>query len=212
MVTAVSRNVERLSTLRSLANERSLTLIPCDLADTGAIARLDAVVSDVNVLVHLAGGPPASPDDHATCTKQVIMSINLIGIYGNRIDHAIIGSCTSIYGEIHDTIVADDQSTFPTTYHGASQLASEELWNLFAMSTGKPVTRLRFAPFAAEPGESTGPQVPGEDRKPINNRSELRKPNRAITLAEASQAVVLAVGTGRGGRFNIIPNIKSCSR
>lgn len=193
VITAVSRNAKKLNMLRSLNDKKKLNLIPCDLENDNEVSRLVDVVDTVNVLVHLASGPPADPYNYAKCTEQVMMSINLIGIFDNQIDHAIIGSCTSVYGSPTGTRVAENHPTFPTTYYGVSQLASEKFWNVFSINSGKTVTYLRFAPLASQDIDSVSKPTLGKDSE--------------LTIAEASQAVLLAVRTRRAGVFNIYPKI-----
>lgn len=189
-VTVVSSSAERLRRIHSLSDKVKLNLFTCNLVDADDVSRLVDAVDPVNVLVHLASGLPADPCNHAICTEQVIISINLIGIFGNQIDHAIIGSCTSVYGSPTVTNVGEDYPTFPTTYHGSSQLASEKFWNIFSINSGKPITCLRFAPLAS---------------RNVGNASTL---TGELTFVEASQAVLLALKTGNGGLFNVYPKIE----
>lgn len=193
VITAVSRNAEKFNMLRSLDDKKRLNLIPCDLVDDNEVSRLVDVVDTVNVLVHLASGPPADPYNYTRCTEQVIMSINLIGVFGDKIEHAIIGSCMSVYGSPTGTMVAEYHPTFPTTYHGASKLASEKFWNIFSINSAKPVTCLRFPPLAPQDIDTVSKPTLGKDGE--------------LTIAEASQAVLLAVRTRRAGVFNIYPKI-----
>lgn len=193
VITAVSRNAKKLNMLRSLDDKKKLKLIPCDLVNDNEVSRLGDVVDTVNVLVHLASGPPADPYNYTSCTEPVIMSINLIGIFNDQIDHAIIGSCTSVYGSPTGTRVAENHPTLPTSYYGASQLASEKFWNIFSINSGKTVTCLRFAPLAPQDIDGMNKPTSGKDGE--------------LTIAEASQAVLSAVRTPRAGVFNIYPNI-----
>lgn len=186
-VTAVSRSAGRLSRLKTLSDKRRFILLTCNLVDVDDVSRLVDAVDPVNVLVHLASGFPADPGNHAICTEQVIMSLNLIGIFGNQIDHAIIGSCTSVYGSSTGAEVRENHPTFPTTYHGASQLASEKFWNIFSVNSGKPVALLRFAPIAT------------------HNLDKVSTQRGKLTLAEASQAVLTALRNGKDGLFNVYP-------
>ena len=193
VITAVSRNVEKFNMLRSLEDKNRLNLLPCDLVNEDEVSRLAGAVGTVNLLVHLAGGSPADPDNYTICTEQVMMSINLIGTFGNQLEHAIIGSCTSVYGSPAGMRVAENHPTLPTTYHGGSQLASEKFWNIFSINSGKPVTCLRFAPLAAGGIDSASKPTLGKDG--------------GLDIAEASEAVLLAVRTRRAGVFNIYPKI-----
>ena len=158
----------------------------CDLANPDAVGRLADLAGDGLVLVHLASGPPAEASDHAACTRQVVASINLIATFGPLLALAVIGSCTSVYGATGSlawvdaslrtttgTSPEDDHRTRPTTYHGASQLASERFWSLFARNSGKPVARLRFSPFAG-----------------------------AADVRRASAAVLATLQAGEGGLFH----------
>jgi nucleoside-diphosphate-sugar epimerase len=188
-VTAVSSNAGRLSKIHPLSDKAKLNLLACNLVDADAVSRSASAVNHINVIVHLASGLPADPYDHATCTEQVIMSINLIGNFGNQIDYAIIGSCTSVYGGPTVTNVDEDHPTYPNTYHGSSQLASEKFWNIFSVNSGKPVTCLRFAPLVA---------------RNVDHASTL---TGKLTLADASRALLSALRTRKTGVFNIYPEI-----
>jgi nucleoside-diphosphate-sugar epimerase len=192
-ITAVSRDAEILNTLWSRKDKKKLNLLPCDLVNENEVSGLLDIVGNVNLLVHLAGGAPADPDNYTICTEQINMSINLIGIFGNQLDHAIIGSCTSVYGTPAGMTVPENHPTLPTTYHGASQLTIEKLWSIFSINSGKPLTCLRFAPLAAGGIDSAG--------KPA-----LRK-HGELNIAEASQAVLIAVRTRGAGILNVYPRI-----
>jgi nucleoside-diphosphate-sugar epimerase len=191
-ITAVSHNTEILNTLLSPDDEKKLNLLPCDLVNEKEVSRLGDIVRTVNLLIHLAGGPPAEPDNHTRCTKQVIMSTNLIGTFGDQLDHAIIGSCTSVYGSLTGARLAENHPTLPTTYHGGSQLASEKFWNIFSVNSGKTVTCLRFAPLAPVRVDSVS--------KPTSA-------NDGVTIEESSQSVLIPVRTRSAGVFNIYPKI-----
>jgi nucleoside-diphosphate-sugar epimerase len=193
-VVAVSQNAERLQSLQSLCDIDGFRPIPCDLSDVAQTSRLAELVSDINVLVHLAGRRPDDPKDHATCTRQVIVSLNLIGSLGDKIDHAIVCSCVSVYGNTAGVSVATNYPIYANTYYGASQLAIEKFWNLFATNTGKPVTCLRFG--------SLVPTTP-HHREATQNYSDREIADRSNFLAEASRHVLVAVSRGKGGLFNV---------
>ncbi len=203
IITAVSHTAERLSTLGSLGNKERLNLKACDLADTNATTKLANVLDTVNVIIHIANGPQMDTYDHAACTEQVIMSINLIGIFGNQIDHAIVGSCTSVYGNTEEGIVEENHSTFPISYHGASLLAGEKFWNLFATNSGKPVTCLRFAPFVPRIIDSISQLTANENKKLTDDIDSAQKPSGGINYAEASQVILNVLKTSRSGIFNV---------
>ena len=142
-VTAVSQE-GGLDTLRSLADKEQLDLLSCDLADTDAVSSLARSIENLDMLIHLANRPPDDPADHQACTRQANMTIDLISLLGSKIARAIFVSSPSVYGEAAGGAVSEGEPTVPSTYHGASLLASEKLWDLFAIESGKPVTVLRL--------------------------------------------------------------------
>lgn len=131
------------------------------------------------------------------------MSINLIGIFGNQIDHAIIGSCASVYGNTEEGTVEKNHSTFPISYHGASLLAGEKFWNLFATNSGKTVTCLRFAPFVPRILDSISQLTANENKELTDDIDSARKPSGGINYAEASQVILNVLKTSRSGIFNV---------
>jgi nucleoside-diphosphate-sugar epimerase len=176
-VTVVSHDEGAANTLCSPRDKARLNLLRCDLAHKDEVSRLAESMDAINVVIHVAGGLPTDRDDYNACTEQVNMSINLISFFGNRIDHAVISSSTSVYGDIVSEMVSENSPAIPTTYHGASQLASEKFWDLFAIDSGKPVTILRFARF-----------------------------EKNADFSAASRAVLSAVKADRGGLFTIYPS------
>jgi nucleoside-diphosphate-sugar epimerase len=199
-VVVVSRNAERLQSLQSLGDVDRLRLIPCDLADVDQTSRLTELVNDINVLVHLAGRRPIDPNDHSACTRQVIMSLNLIQDIGPRIDQAVLGSCVSVYGVDAGMRVAANHLTYPRTYHGTSQLACEKFWKLFSISSGKPVACLRFDDFRGTGANLESHTYSGTE---TGGSSSGRESEEEVFLAEASRRVLQIVN--RGG--NDIENI-----
>jgi UDP-glucose 4-epimerase len=190
-VTAVIRDAEQRSRLKSPADPRGIVWIACDLADAAEVSRLAGRMGAVDVLVHLAGGPPANSTDHGACTSQVLASTNLICAFGSRIDHAIIGSCTSVYGHSAQASVPEDHPpTYPTTYHGSGQLAGEQLWHLFSIHTGKPVACLRFDLNALQAARSA-------------DGFETLRPGGIVE--EASRAVLSTLSNRKNGILNVYP-------
>jgi nucleoside-diphosphate-sugar epimerase len=200
-VVAVSRNAERLQSLQSLGDADRLKLIPCDLADSDQTSRLAELVDDINVLVHLAGRRPINPNDHSVCTRQVIMSLNLIQNIGPRIDHAVLGSCVSVHGVNAGMRVATNHFTYPRTYHGTSQLACEKFWKLFSISSGKPVACLRLDDFSRSGTKIGSPPHLGAERKPDSSNGG--ESEEEAYLAKASRTVLQTVNGGGNDIVNI---------
>ena len=199
-VVAVSRNAERLQSLQSLGDIDGFRPIPCDLSDVAQTSRLAELVSDINVLVHLAGRPPIDPNDHSACTRQVVMSLNLIENIGPKIDQAVLGSCVSVYGVEAGVRVATNHPTYPKTYHGTSQLACEQFWKLFSISSGKPVACLRFDDFGRT-GASFGSDT--YLAAETGDSSRTGQFEEEVFLAEASRRVLKTVNGGGNDIENI---------
>jgi len=194
MVIAISRNEKRLHALRALGDEKRLNLAACDLADTDATSSLAGKIAKVDALVHVAGNPPTNEYDHRPCTDQVIMSINLIAIFGDKIERAIIGSCTSVCGDQGKESIPTNIPTLPTTYHGSSLQAIEKLWNLYAADSGKPVTCIRFAPPMVRSVEGTEMGPGGE---------------RSTRLTKVSRIILETLGTDEGGLITLYPEVET---
>lgn len=196
-VVAVSRNAARLNRLRSLADSERLALIPCDLVDPIEVSKLADHIGGVDVLIHLGNDSPADPSDHKACTGQVVASTNLICAVGSRIDYAIVGSCTSVYGDGAE-VVPEDHPTYPSTYYGASQLAGEQLWNLFSVHTGKSVACLRFNAPALQAVRSA------QTRDPL-------KPGNEAIIAEASRVILTMLSAPTSVTINVHPKLHDAS-
>lgn len=200
-VIAVFEDPEGLQSLQPLGDGDRLRLISCDLSDADRTSRLAQLVNDINVLVHLAGIRPTDPKDHATCTRQVIISLNLIESIGPRIDHAVLGSSVSVYDVNEGTQVAENHPTYPRSYHGASQLACEKFWNLFSISSGKPVACLRFDEFSRAGGNADGHiHFKAETSRDSSNGGESEED---AFLGEASRTLLQTVKGGGNEIVNI---------
>jgi len=204
-VTATSLRLRQLRKLQSLGGKEKLNLIACNLVDTKEVSRLADKIHSIHVIIHLASGPPLDPLDHTSCTNQVIMSLNLIGVFGNQLEHAIIGSCTSVYGVDQEILLSENHPTCPTSYHGSSQLAVEKFWNLYAKNNSKTVTRLRFSRFNSKNSHKYSEIKPYEENNTMNETSQ--QPQMKIdTITEYSQSIMNYLKTKRGGVYNIYPN------
>lgn len=188
-VTATSSDTKRLSSLRSICDEDRLDLIPCNLIDEGEVTNLIKKINRVDVLVHLANVLSAEPSSHKIYTDLVFMSLNLIGTVGHQIDHAIVGSCNSVYGDVDVRILSESLPTLPGTYYGSSKLAIEKFWNLYSVNTGKPVTCLRF------------PRFNDNFAKKLTNS----KPKDATIISDLSKEITFYLTKKSSGVFNIYP-------
>lgn len=205
-VTATSLRLRQLRKLQSLGGKEELDLIACNLVDTKEVSRLADKIHSIHVIIHLASGPPLDPLDHTSCTNQVIMSLNLIGVFGNQLEHAIIGSCTSVYGEDKENLFSESHNTYPTSYHGSSQLAVEKFWNLYAKNNSKTVTCLRFSRFKSTSSDNYSEIKPNKDKNIVNETSQ-QEQIKTDTISEYSQSIMTYLKTKRAGVYNIYPNI-----
>jgi nucleoside-diphosphate-sugar epimerase len=193
-VIAVARNKEPLQELRPLGDEKSLQLAVCDLLDTEAASNLAKQIAGVEALVHVASPPPADEQDHRFCKDQVFMAVNLIALFGATIERAVVGSCTSVLGDEDKGSMSTHGTYYPTTYHGSSLQATEQLWNLYAVDSGKPVTCVRFAPSMIRKGTAKETETGGE--------------LSAIGIMDASKIVVDALGKAESGLITLNPGVE----
>ena len=124
--------VDDLSSGKQSNVPSSIDFIQGDLADTQTISKLPKAAEFV---LHLAGqssGEMSFDDPVADLEKNTISTLNLIkyGI-GANISKLVYASSMSVYGNVPDAPIGEDEHVAPLSCYGVGKLAAENYLNVF---------------------------------------------------------------------------------
>jgi nucleoside-diphosphate-sugar epimerase len=131
--------------LAPLQRHPRFRFVPADLAT----APLEPLVSDVEVVFHLAGqaGVRASwgSSFESYMRNNVLATQRLLeAVRGGRIHRFVYASSGSIYGNAEVMPIAEDTCPRPVSPYGLTKLAGEHLCDLYCTGYGVPAVRLRY--------------------------------------------------------------------
>ena len=110
----------------------SIDFIQGNLADTQTISKLP---KSAELVLHLAGqssGEMSFDDPVADLEKNTISTLNLIG-YGIAVNASklVYASSMSVYGNVPDAPISEDEHVAPLSCYGVGKLAAENYLNVF---------------------------------------------------------------------------------
>jgi UDP-glucose 4-epimerase len=168
-----------------LAGRPGFRFIEGDLLDP---ATLDAVMSSVEMVYHLAANPdvkfvPGDPTDkdlrqNTLCTYNVLESMRRHGV-----SRLAFSSTSAIYGICERQPIAEDQAPHPISLYGATKLSCEAMIGAFQHLFGMDCWIFRFA-------NVVGPKVRKRGRTVIGDFIDKlrRDPTRLQILGDGRQA------------------------
>ena len=124
--------VDDLSSGKQSNVPSSIDFIQGNLADTQTISKLPKAAE---LVLHLAGqssGEMSFDDPVADLEKNTISTLNLIkyGI-GANISKLVYASSMSVYGNVPDAPIGEDEHVAPLSCYGVGKLAAENYLNVF---------------------------------------------------------------------------------
>ena len=124
--------VDDLSSGKQSNVPSSIDFIQGNLADTQTISKLPKAAE---LVLHLAGqssGEMSFDDPVADLEKNTISTLNLIryGI-GANISRLVYASSMSVYGNVPDAPIGEDEHVAPLSCYGVGKLAAENYLNVF---------------------------------------------------------------------------------
>ena len=124
--------VDDLSSGKQSNIPSSIDFIQGNLADTHTISKLP---KSAELVLHLAGqssGEMSFDDPVADLEKNTISTLNLIkyGI-GANISKLVYASSMSVYGNVPDAPIGEDEHVAPLSCYGVGKLAAENYLNVF---------------------------------------------------------------------------------
>ena len=125
--------VDDLSSGKQSNVPSSIDFIQGNLADTQTISKLP---KSAELVLHLAGqssGEMSFDDPVADLEKNTISTLNLIryGI-GANISKLVYASSMSVYGDVPDAPISEDEHVAPLSCYGVGKLAAENYLNVFS--------------------------------------------------------------------------------
>lgn len=148
-VDAFSGNYSRerkLANLAELRTQSGFSLIEGNLLQLD----LDALLGDVDVVIHLAGQPGVRSswgeefapylDNNVLATQQLLEAVRR----RHQIRRLVYASSSSIYGDATEFPVTESALPRPRSPYGVTKLAGEHLCTLYARQFGLSVVSLRF--------------------------------------------------------------------
>ncbi len=135
--------VDDLSSGKQSNVPSSIDFIQGNLADTQTISKLPKAAEFV---LHLAGqssGEMSFDDPVADIEKNTISTLNLIkyGI-GANISKLVYASSMSVYGNVPDAPVGEDEHVAPLSCYGVGKLAAENYLNVFGQQLSSVSLRM----------------------------------------------------------------------
>ena len=135
--------VDDLSSGKQSNVPSSINFIQGNLADTQTISKLPKAAEFV---LHLAGqssGEMSFDDPVADLEKNTISTLNLIkyGI-GANISKLVYASSMSVYGNVPDAPIGEDEHVAPLSCYGVGKLAAENYLNVFGQQLSSVSLRM----------------------------------------------------------------------
>jgi len=197
----------RHKTARAIAG---VTFIAADIASKEQLKNVRVAVGDVTTLVHLAAKVPKEPKEDLAedmVMTNVLGSLNLLDVFGEKLEHVVYGSTAEVYGLSQDAIpITERQLPVPMSNYGASKLSGELFIRVFCAAKGIKCTMLRFSVMYGLP-DTISRAIPnfisrakkGEPLE-IYGGEELRD---YLHVDDAAEAVLCAVRAKKDGVYNI---------
>jgi nucleoside-diphosphate-sugar epimerase len=190
-----------------LARNSHAGFIQCDLTNKEDVQKQD--FSQFDCVIHLASFVPKTSDDdlpEKSFMNNLLSTKNLVQALKEG-THLIFASTCETYGKPNQLPLTEKSPLNPTTYYGASKVASEKMLQVHCKTNNIKLTILRFTSIYG-PGESINRAIPnfirltskGEQPTIYGDGSDKRD---FLYIDDAVGHILSAIEKSQGGIYNI---------
>ena len=192
---------------------KNIHYIKADLTNLKSLSRIKKYFRNSYLLIDLASYIPQSSSLKSSDQNlkfffniNILGKINLLKVLDNNVKRLIYISTIDVYGD-SEGIYTEDSSTNPTSYYGATKLATEKIYQVYCKQKCLKLTILRLSQVygAGEPMIKAIPKLIDKivNKKSISLYGNGIEKRRFIYIGDVVDAITNLLRSNKVGIYNI---------